>query len=32
MAPLAVNALRDMLAKPKTPPAVRKLLIELALL
>ena len=31
MVPLAVDALRDMLSNPRTPPAVRKQLIELAL-
>lgn len=31
MVPLAVDALRDMLADPRTPPAVRKQLIEMAL-
>ena len=31
MVPLAVDALRDMLADSRTPPAVRKQLIELAL-
>ena len=31
MVPLAVDALREMLANPRTPPAVRKQLIELAL-
>ena len=31
MVPLAVEALREMLQNPRTPPAVRKQLIELAL-
>lgn len=31
MVPLAVDALREMLANPRTPPAVRKQLIEMAL-
>lgn len=31
MVPLAVDALREMLQNPRTPPAVRKQLIELAL-
>ena len=31
MVPLAVESLREMLANPRTPPAVRKQLIELAL-
>ena len=31
MVPLAVDALRDMLADSRTPPAVRKQLIELTL-
>ena len=31
MVPLAVDALRDMLEDSRAPPAVRKLLIEMAL-